>query len=320
MKLIIQIPCLNEEKTLAATIKDLPDSIPGVDKIEVLVIDDGSTDKTCEVAKKSGVDHIVRFKDNRGLAKAFSAGLNKALEQGADIIVNTDADNQYKADDIPKLIRPILENDADIVIGNRQTDAIKHFSFIKRKLQKIGSFVVRSLSGTKIPDTTSGFRAFSKEAALKINVLSKYTYTLETIIEAGKKGIPIKSVPIRTNPKQRKSRLYNNIFQYIIRSVLTIIRIYTMYEPLKTFFYIGSLVFLVGALLVGRFFYYYIIGNGAGHVQSLIIAAVLLITGFLLVMIGLVADIISFNRKILEDTLYRIKKKEIEKSDEEATD
>ena len=311
MKLIVQIPCFNEEETLPITVKDIPRNIKGIDKVEVLVIDDGSTDRTSEVAKELGVEHIVRFNKNKGLAKAFSTGLDACLKLGADIIVNTDADNQYKGEDIPKLIKPILEGKADIVVGDRQIDTIKDFSFMKKKLQKIGSLVVRHVSGTDIPDATSGFRAFSREAALNINVLSPFTYTLETIIEAGNKGMVIIGVPIRTNPKCRESRLYKNIGQYIVRSIITIIRIYTMYQPLKTFFYVGGLVFFAGFLLGLRFLYFYLIGNGAGHIQSLILAAVLLIAGFMIIMIGLVADIVSFNRKMVEDVLCRIKKMEV---------
>jgi len=311
MKLIVQIPCFNEEETLPITVKDIPRNIKGIDKVEVLVIDDGSTDRTSEVAKELGVEHIVRFNRNKGLAKAFSAGLDACLKLGADIIVNTDADNQYKGEDIPKLIKPILEGKADIVVGDRQIDTIKDFSFMKKKLQKIGSLVVRHVSGTDIPDATSGFRAFSREAALNVNVLSPFTYTLETIIEAGNKGMVIIGVPIRTNPKCRESRLYKNIGQYIVRSIITMIRIYTMYQPLKTFFYVGGLVFFAGFLLGLRFLYFYLIGNGAGHIQSLILAAVLLIAGFMIIMIGLVADIVSFNRKMVEDVLYRIKKMEV---------
>ena len=314
-KLIIQLPCYNEEKNLPETIKDLPKSIPGISQIEILVIDDGSSDRTAEIAKELGVNHIVLFKKHRGLACAFMTGLNTALQQKADIIVNTDADNQYRGEDIVKLIRPILEAKADIVIGDRQIDTIKDFSFLKKKLQKIGSLVVRQVSGTDAPDATSGFRAFSKEAALNINVFSPFTYTLETIIEASKKDMAIISVPIRTNPKCRESRLYKNIGQYIVRSIITMIRIYTMYQPLKTFFYVGSAVLLGGFLLGVRFLCYYFIGNGAGHMQSLILASVLLIAGFMIIMIGLVADTISFNRKILEDTLYRVKKMEVEKDE-----
>lgn len=314
MKLIIQIPCYNEEKALPATIHDLPRQIEGVDSIEILIIDDGSTDDTYKVARSLGVDHIVRFPNRRGLAHAFSSGINAAASLGADIIVNTDADNQYWGADVEKLIEPILNGKADVVIGDRNVDTIAHFSFFKRKLQKFGSWVVRQVSGTKIPDATSGFRAYSREAALRIQVLTDFTYTLETIISAGKKRMAIHHIPVRTNPQTRESRLFHNMGDYIKKSVVTIIRIYTHYEPLKIFFYIGSVAFGIGVIIGIRFLYYYFFGNSQGHIQSLILAAVLLIVGFQIILIGLVSDLIFGNRKILEEILYRLKKSEFSSS------
>jgi len=311
MKLMIQIPCLNEEQTLPVTIKDIPRQIDGVDEVEVLIIDDGSTDHTVDVAKENGVDHVVKFTNNKGLAKAFTAGLDACLKLGADIIVNTDGDNQYNGQDIPKLIKPILDGKADMVIGDRRTDNIAHFSFLKKRLQKLGSWAVRRVSGTDIADTTSGFRALNREAALKTNVVSDFTYTLETIIQAGKKNIAVTHVPIETNEKLRESRLFSSIRKYMQRSAATIIRIYAMFEPLKTFSYVGGSVFLLGFLISLRFLYFYFIGSGQGHVQSLILAAVLFIIGFQIMVIGLVADLISGNRKLIEDSLYRIRKLEL---------
>ena len=311
MKLVVQIPCLIEEKTLPLTIRDIPRNIEGIDKVEILVVDDGSTDHTSEVAKELGADHIVRFSNTQGLAKAFMAGLDASLKLGADIIVNTDGDNQYKGEDITKLIKPILEGRANMVVGDRETDTIEHFSTTKKILQKMGSWVVRQVSNTEIPDAASGFRAYSKEAALKINVISEFTYTLETIIQAGKKNIAIDYVQITTNEQLRKSRLYSNMLGYVKRSISTILRIYAMYEPLRTFFYIGGLVFVAGLIIASRFLYFYITASGAGHIQSLILAAVLLIVGFQIVIIGLVADLISGNRRLLEDNLYRIRKLEL---------
>lgn len=316
MKLIIQIPCYNEEETLPQTLRDLPKSIPGVDKIEVLVIDDGSKDRTSQTARALGVDHIVRFPNRRGLAAAFSVGLNTATQLGADIIVNTDADNQYCGGDIEKLIIPILRKEADIVIGDRNVDTIEHFSFTKRKLQRFGSWVVRQVSGTKIPDATSGFRAYSREAALRLHVLTDFTYTLETIISAGKKRMAIHHIPVRTNPVTRESRLFSTMWDYLKKSIVTIIRIYTHYEPLKIFFYIGSILFTGGLAIGLRFLYYYWFGNSQGHIQSLILASVLLMMGFQIVLIGLVSDLIFGNRKILEEILYRIKKAELDRSEE----
>lgn len=311
MKLIIQIPCLNEEKTLSTTIGDLPKHIDGIDKIELLIIDDGSTDKTVEVARQLGVHHIVRHTNNKGLAVAFMSGLDASVKLGADIIVNTDGDNQYCGESIADLIQPILRGEADMVVGDRQVDEIPHFSFVKKRLQALGSWVVRHVSDTQVPDTTSGFRAFSKEAALRLNVVSDFTYTLETIIQAGKSNIAITHVRVQTNDKLRESRLFRSMPKYIKRSVATIFRIYTMYEPLKTFSMIGGFVFGIGFLISLRFLYYYFTGDGDGHIQSLIFSAVLMMIGFQIGMIGLLADLIRGNRRLIEDTQYRVKKLEI---------
>ncbi len=313
MKLIVQIPCYNEEKTLGITLGDIPRQIEGIDVIETLVIDDGSTDRTLEVARENGVDHIVHLTNNKGLATGFTVGLDTALKLGADIIVNTDGDNQYRGEDIAKLVRPIIEGRADIVIGNRNIDSIEHFSFMKKKLQRLGSWVVRHISYTDVPDTTSGFRAFSREAAIQLNVVSEFTYTLETIIQAGKKNIAIHNIHVDTNEKLRDSHLFSSIWRYVFKSISTIIRIYTMYSPLKVFFYVGGLTFLLGSSIGIRFIYFYLVGNGSGHIQSLILSAVLLIVGFQLIMIGLVADTISANRRLIEDALYRIRRMEIPK-------
>jgi len=308
VKLIIQIPCYNEEATLPLTLKQLPRSFQGVDEVEILVIDDGSTDRTVEVAKQEGVHHIVRLTNHKGLAHAFSAGLDACLRLGADIIVNTDADNQYVGEDIQKLIQPILNGEAEMVIGDRQVNTLPHFSFIKKQLQRLGSWTVRQLSGTEIPDTTSGFRAFSREAAMRLNVISRFTYTLETVIQAGKKNIALAHVPIRVNPQLRPSRLFSSVWGYIKRSTATILRIYTMYEPLKMFSIIGSIIIGAGVFIGIRFLYYYFSHQGTGHVQSLILAAVLMIVGFQVIMIGLLSDIIAANRLLIEEILYRMKK------------
>jgi glycosyltransferase involved in cell wall biosynthesis len=318
VKLIIQIPCLNEEQTLARTLRDLPERIDGIDEIEVLVIDDGSTDRTAEIARAQGVHHIVRFTNNKGLAEAFMAGLDASLKLGADLIVNTDADNQYRGCDIATLVRPILERRADMVIGDRQIETISHFSPLKKLLQKVGSWVVRHVSETNVPDATSGFRAYSREAALRMNVISRFTYTLETIIQAGKKNIALSHVQVQTNGKLRESRLFASIPSYLKRSIDTIFRIYAMYEPMKTFAGIGIFIFTPGALLAARFLYYYFTGDGTGHIQSLILASVLMIVGFQIAMIGLVADLIGGNRRLLEDALYRIKKLELQSMHQES--
>ena len=313
---MIQIPCFNEEKTLPITVGDIPKFFNGIDEVELLVIDDGSTDKTVEVARSLGVHHIVRLTKNKGLAESFTAGIDACLRLGADLIVNTDGDNQYCGEDIQKLIDPILAGEADIVIGDRQVSEIAHFSFIKKRLQVFGSWVVRQLSGTQIADTTSGFRAFSREAALRMNVISKFSYTLETIIQAGKKNIAMSHVPVRTNKQLRPSRLFSGMRSYIKRSVATILRIWALYEPLKLFMYMGGIVFGAGIIISGRFLYFYLTGHGNGHIQSLILSAVLMIVGFQIIMIGLLADIISANRRLIEDTLYRVKKMETRQKNE----
>jgi len=316
VKLIIQLPCLNEENTLPQTINDLPKEIPGVDEIETLIIDDGSTDRTIEVAQELGVNHIVRFTHNKGLAEAFMAGVNACLQNGADIIVNTDGDNQYSGKDVAKLIDPIIKGKADLVIGDRQVEKIGHFSKIKIWLQKLGSWVVRKVSNTAVPDTTSGFRALNREAALKLTVISGFTYTLETIIQAGKKNLAVSHVPIATNEKLRESRLFTSIPSYLKKSISTIFKIYTVYEPLKIFLYLGGIIFVLGAIISLRFLYFYFVGNGAGHIQSLILAAVFYIIGFQIMVIGLVADLIGANRRLIEDSLYRIKILQLENKDQ----
>jgi glycosyltransferase involved in cell wall biosynthesis len=311
MKLVIQIPCHNEELTLPATVEDLPTQLDGISEIECLVVDDGSADQTVEVARALGVQHVHRLPHQRGLARAFSSGLTASLERGADIIVNTDGDNQYSGADIDKLIEPILRGEADMVIGERPISEIAHFSPVKKILQKLGSWVVRLVSGTEVPDATSGFRAFSRQTAMRLNVFSAYTYTLETLIQAGHSDIAVVSVPIRTNKKLRESRLISSIPSYIRRSVMTMIRMFLLYKPLRFFASLGSILFLGGFLVGARFIYYYVVGEGAGHIQSLILAAVLLLMGFQLIILGLVADLIAFNRRILEDLQYRDRRRTV---------
>lgn len=308
MKLIIQIPCYNEEQTLAIALKQIPRSIPGVDTVELLIINDGSTDHTIEVAKANGVTHVVDFPKNKGLAKGFMAGIERCLREGADIIVNTDADNQYNAADIPKLIQPILDGTAEFVIGERPISNIRHFSPIKKALQKIGSYVVRRISQTNIPDAPSGFRAISRDAAMRLNVHSKYTYTLETIIQAGLNDIAITSVPVRVNEDLRPSRLVKSSSSYIKRSIFTMLRIFVVYKPFRFFMSIGISVFLLGTLLGLRFLYFYFTGNGAGHVQSLILTAILLMMGFQTMLVAFLSDLLATNRKLLEDIRYRQQK------------
>lgn len=310
MKLIIQIPCYNEAETLEIALNDLPKKLDDVDEIEYLIINDGSKDDTVEVAKRWGVHHIVNFKQNKGLAKGFMAGIDGCLRNGADIIVNTDADNQYCADDIATLIRPILSGEADMVIGARPIDETEHFSFMKKKLQHFGSWVVRKASNTDIPDAPSGFRAYSREAAMHLNVVNDYTYTLETIVQAGREKIAITSVPVRTNAELRPSRLFNSIWGYVKKSMLTILRAYMMYKPLKCFSYLAVCPVGVGLLIGLRFLYFMALGKSGGHVQSLILACTLIIMGFLTFMIGLVADVIAANRKLLQDTQYHARRTE----------
>lgn len=312
MKLIIQIPCYNEAETLEIALNDLPKKLEGIDEIEYLIINDGSQDNTVEVARNWGVHHIVSFKQNKGLAKGFMAGLDGCLRNGADIIVNTDADNQYCGEDIQKLIQPILDGRADMVIGARPIDETEHFSYIKKKLQHFGSWVVRKASNTDIPDAPSGFRAMSREAAMHINVVNDYTYTLETIVQAGREKMAITSVPIRTNAELRPSRLFNSILGYVKKSMLTILRAYMMYKPLKCFTYLASVPALIGLLIGFRFLYYMSQGRSGGHIQSLILGCTLIIIGFLTFMIGLVADVIAANRKLLQDTQYHARRSEYE--------
>jgi glycosyltransferase involved in cell wall biosynthesis len=317
-KLIIQIPCLNEALTLPATLADLPRAIPGIDLVEVVVIDDGSRDGTAEVALRCGVEHVVRLRRNKGLAAAFMAGIDASLKAGADYIVNTDADNQYAAHEIPRLLAPLLAGDADIVIGDRNIAELRHMSWRKRQLQQLGSWVVRQVSNTNVPDTTSGFRAYTREAALRMTIVSEFSYTLESIIQAGKKRMAIAHVPVATNPRTRESRLFDSVFGYIKRSAATIVRIYAMYEPLKVFTYLGLLVFSGGVVGVLRFVYYFFLGEASKHQASLIASAVLLIVGFQVLVIGLLADVISANRKLLEDLLYRIRAQELHDRQPEA--
>lgn len=308
MKLIIQIPCLNEAETLEIALNDLPKQIDGIDEIEYLIINDGSIDNTVEVAKKWGVHYVVNFKQNKGLAKGFMAGLDACLREGADIIVNTDADNQYCGEDIAKLVRPILEGKADIVIGERPIDDTEHFSPLKKKLQHIGSWTVRVASKSDIPDAPSGFRAYSREAAIRLNVVNEYTYTLETIVQAGHEKMAMTSVPIRTNAELRASRLFSSMFGYIKKSMVTIVRSFMMYKPLRFFGGIGAALFLIGFILGIRYLVFFFSGSAGGHVQSLILASTLLMMGTMTIIIGLQADIIAANRKILEDIQYHVRK------------
>lgn len=310
MKLIIQIPCYNEAQSLPQTIACLPRSLPGIDIIEFLIIDDGSVDGTSEVAQSLGVHHIHRITQHGGLANAFMRGLETSLEKGADIIVNTDADNQYDASFIQKLIKPILSGQAEITVGDRGVATLSVFSPTKRLLQRIGSWVLSKAANTEIPDATSGFRAFSREAALHTLVVSNYSYTLETLIQAGTNKIPITHIPVQTNPPQRPSRLIKSVPHYLAYSGSTIIRAYTMYRPLRVFTWIGGLLIFIGVIPGIRFIYFYFTGNSGGHIQSLILSAILLIVGFQVILIGLLADLISFNRKILEEVLYRLRKNE----------
>ncbi len=309
MKVIIQIPCYNEAETLPGTLALLPRQMAGADAVEVLVVDDGSTDGTAQAARQAGTDHVISIRHG-GLARAFAAGLNASLEAGADIIVNTDADNQYDAADIPALIRPILDGQADIVIGDRGVATQPYFSPVKRVLQGWGSGVVSGAAGLNVPDATSGFRALSREAALRTNVLSDYSYTLETIIQAGNRRLKVASVPVHTNAPSRPSRLMRSVTHYLMNSSITIVRAYTMYRAIRVFFTLGGLLILVGLIPIVRFLYFYFQNGGAGHIQSLLLGAVLVIVGFQTLLMGLIADLVNFNRKILEEILYRLRKGE----------
>jgi len=311
IKLIIQIPCYNEAQTLPITIHDLPRQLPGVDLIELLVIDDGSTDETAKVAEECGVHHIVQRRTHVGLASSFITGLEACLEYGANLIVNTDADNQYNAEDIQYLIQPIVSGKADIVVGDRNIPNQNNYPLIKRQLQRLGSWILGQASGLKIPDATSGFRAYSREAAMHTIVHSQYSYTLESLIQAGARHMAVAFVPVRTNPQTRPSRLMRNIPHYLALSSVTILRAYTMYRPLRVFSIFGGIAILFGLVLGTRYLYFVINGQGAGHIQSVILAAVLLIVGFQIMLIGLLADLTSFNRMILEELLFRVKRVEL---------
>ncbi len=311
-KLVIQIPCFNEEKTLLTTLNALPEAIDGIDEIEVLVINDGSTDNSGKIAEEWGAK-VLEIKPNKGLANAFRSGLQECLNLGADIIVNTDADNQYNADDIKEIVKPVLDKKADIVVGARDIFSIKEFSPIKKLLQKTGSAVLRLLSSTKVQDAPSGFRAFSREAALKINVFDNYTYTMETLIQAGAKGLTVLSVPVRVNSKLRDSKLVKNIFNYVFKSMKTTIRMFIVYRPFRFFITFAAILLVFGLTLVGRFLYYYFAGQGNGHIQSLILAAVFLISSVQLGIVAIIGDLLSINRKLLEDIQIRVKKTELKK-------
>ncbi len=311
MKLIIQIPCFNEAEQLPATLADLPRQVPGIDEVEWLIVDDGSIDATIEVARANGVDHVVRLTNNKGLAAAFQAGLDACLKLGADVIVNTDADNQYFGGDIPKLVEPVLAGNADMVVGDRQTDSIEHFSPLKKRLQRLGSAVVRRASGTTVPDTTSGFRAYNREAALQMQVVSKFTYTLETIIQAGKVLVAVDHVPIRTNEKTRESRLFPSMWAYVRRNAVSIFRVYSLYEPLRVFMIAAGLVALPAAVIWTRFLWFYFTDEGVGHIQSLILGSTLMIIAVQFVALGVIADIIAAGRTTQHQTLQRVRRIEL---------
>jgi glycosyltransferase involved in cell wall biosynthesis len=313
MKLIIQIPCFNEEEQLPGTLAELPRELSGVDAVEWLIVDDGSSDRTVEVAREHGVDHIVRLTNNKGLATAFQAGLDACLKLGADVVVNTDADNQYCAGDIPKLLAPILRGDADMVVGDRQIEEIEHFSWLKKRLQQLGSAVVRRASETTVPDTTSGFRAYNREAAIQVQVVSKFTYTLETIIQAGKMLVAVDHTPIRTNPKTRESRLFPSMWAYVRRNGLAILRVYSIYEPLRVFMTAAAVVGIAAAIIWARFLYFWAIaGEGAGHVQSLILGAVLFIAAVQLAALGVMGDILAGSRVLQQRILERVRRVELQ--------
>ena len=310
MKLIVQIPCYNEETTLPETVRDIPRSISGIDTIEILVIDDGSTDRTSEVARELGVHHIVRNKTNGGLARAFRLGLDRCISLGADIVVNTDADNQYCGADIAKLVEPIVEGRVDVVVGDRQTSTIGHFSARKKILQRFGSWVVRNLSGVDVPDAVSGFRAISRDAAMRLNIVSPFSYTIEMLIQVGKKGMSFASVPVGTNPKTRESRLFKNAFRFIERSATTLVRMYSMYQPLRVFTALGLIIAIIGLIPMLRFLYFYLFVSGAGKIQSLVIGSALLTIGALTFVLGLLADLINHNRALIEMVLEKTRRLE----------
>jgi len=308
MKLVIQIPCLNEEATLPATLADLPRELPGFDEVEWMVVDDGSTDRTAEVAREHGVAHVVRMNGNQGLARAFMAGLEAAVERGADVIVNTDADNQYRGDDVHLLVEPILEGRADLVVGSRPISAIRHFSPLKRMLQKLGSAVTRALSRTVVRDAPSGFRAFSRDAALRLNVFSSYTYTLETVVQAGHSNLRVVDVPIRVNPPTRKSRLIRSLDRYVRRGVVDLIGTWLVYRPVRAFGVLSALFLLPAVVLAVRYLVYVALGEGAGHVQSVIASGVLATCGVLTLGMGIVAHLLGVNRRLLEELRYLARK------------
>ena len=310
VKLIVQIPCYNEAETLSRVIADIPRRIPGIGSVEVLVVDDGSTDGTAEVARRSGADHVVRHLRNRGLAGAFRTALDHSLRLGADIIVNTDADHQYPGGAIPQLVRPILDGSADVVVGDRGTDQVAHFSTQKKLLQKLGSFVVRRVSGVRIPDAVSGFRAMTRAAAMRLNIVSSFSYTIEMLIQSGHERLAVVSVPVATNPETRPSRLFRGVPQFLLQSSGTMLRTYTMYRPLRLFLGLGSLLLLVGSVPIARFLFFYVVGEGNGHIQSLILGGVILVCGFISLLIGLVADLIASNRALLEIVLEKLRRLE----------
>ena len=313
MKLIVQIPCLNEEETLPRTLAELPREVEGFETVEWLVVDDGSADRTADVARACGADHVVRLTTNKGLAVAFQAGLDAALKLGADVIVNTDADNQYRASDIPRLVAPILAREADLVVGVRPVRDIEDFSSLKKVLQRWGSWVVRQASDTSVPDTTSGFRAYHREAALRLHVVSRFTYTVETLIQAGKSDLAVAHVPILTNRKTRESRLFTSLAQYVARSMGTILRVYAMYEPLRVFLWLAAVFGAVGIALFVRFTWFYLTTPGpTGHVQSLVVGAAFLVLSLQLAVLGILADLLRSNRLIAEDTLERVRRMELE--------
>ncbi len=311
MKLIVQIPCHNEARTIARTISDVPRQIPGVDAVEVLVIDDGSTDDTSGAAREAGADHVIRHTRNKGLAETFRTGIDACLGAGADIIVNTDGDNQYAGHCIPMLVQPILDGEADMVVGDRQVQHSPHYSWIKKRLHAVGTLVVRRLSRTDVSDPVSGFRAFSREAATHLNVVSPFSYTIETLIQAGTHHIALTSVPIETNAATRQSRLFKSIPHFVLSSLTTMLRIYTMYHPLRMFGYIGIVLGLGGLIPIVRFLYLYLFESGVGHIQSLILGGVLVLMGFLALLFALVADLVNFNRRLIETTLQKVRRMEL---------